>query len=97
LIKQNELKKHLSFKNYERFLFFKQVNIDQNSFLLLFCCKNVTVPFHCDCALVVQKMFGKNFVKERKKKKSFLFSFFKCCFIPTLDKKAPLFFFPHFI
>jgi len=45
-------------KSFRTVFVFKRMNFDQNSFLF-YCCKNVTVPFHCDCALVVQKMFGK--------------------------------------
>jgi len=66
------LKRQKILKSYsERFLFFKRMNFDQN-FFLFYCCKNVTVPFHCDCALVVQKMFGE---KLPWKKKVFFFFF----------------------
>jgi len=61
------LKRQKILKSYsERFLFFKRMNFDQN-FFLFYCCKNVTVPFHCDCALVVQKMFGEKLPLEKKK------------------------------
>jgi len=67
------LKRQKILKSYsERFLFFKRMNFDQN-FFLFYCCKNVTVPFHCDCALVVQKMFGKT---SLGKKSFFFFSTF---------------------
>jgi len=83
LKRQKILKSHS-----ERFLFFKRMNFDQN-FFLFYCCKNVTVPFHCDCALVVQKMFGKNSVRERKKNHFF----FQVLLHSYLGQKSPSFFF----